>query len=181
MELLKKDEEYIISLLEQGKKVEAIVFVKDKTGMSLKESKDYTDKLKKANKKIYIHVDMIDGLNSTNNGIDYIVNTVKPDGILTTKSNVVAHAYKNNINVIQRFFVLDSLSYEKTLLNIKENKVIAVEIMPGLMPKIIKKLSQETHIPIITGGLIKEKEDVINAINAGALSVSTTEVKLWED
>ena len=54
--------------------------------------KDYTDKLKKLNKKIYIHVDMIDGLNSTNNGIDYIVNTVKPDGILTTKSNVVAHA-----------------------------------------------------------------------------------------
>ena len=143
--------------------------------------KDYTDKLKKANKKIYIHVDMIDGLNSTNNGIDYIVNTVKPDGILTTKSNVVAHAYKNNINVIQRFFVLDSLSYEKTLLNIKENKIIAAEIMPGLMPKIIKKFSQETHIPIITGGLIKEKEDVINAINAGALSVSTTEMKLWED
>ena len=45
MELLKKDEEYIISLLEQGKKVEAIVFVKDKTGITLKESKDYTDKL----------------------------------------------------------------------------------------------------------------------------------------
>ena len=114
-------------------------------------------------------------------GIDYIINTVKPDGILTTKSNVVAHAYKNNINVIQRFFILDSLSYEKALLNIKENKIVAVEIMPGLMPKIIKKLSQETHIPIITGGLIKEKEDVINAINAGALSVSTTEIKLWED
>ena len=94
---------------------------------------------------------------------------------------IALHAYKNNINVIQRFFILDSLSYEKTLLNIKEDKIIAAEIMPGLMPKIIKKLSQETHIPIITGGLIKEKEDVINAINAGALSVSTTEVKLWED
>jgi len=45
MELSEKDEEYIISLLEQGKKVEAIVFVKDKTGITLKESKDYTDKL----------------------------------------------------------------------------------------------------------------------------------------
>ena len=45
MELLEKDEEYIISLLEQEKKVEAIVFVKDKTGMTLEESKDYTDKL----------------------------------------------------------------------------------------------------------------------------------------
>ncbi len=53
--------------------------------------------------------------------------------------------------------------------------------MPGLMPKVIKKLSQKTHIPIITGGLIKEKEDVINAIKAGALSVSTTETSLWEE
>ena len=44
MELLEKDEEYIISLLEQGKKVDAIIFVKDKTGMTLKESKDYIDK-----------------------------------------------------------------------------------------------------------------------------------------
>ena len=45
MELLEKDEQYIISLVKEGKKVEAIVFVKDKTGMTLKESKDYTDKL----------------------------------------------------------------------------------------------------------------------------------------
>ena len=45
MELSEKDEKYIISLLKQGKKVEAIAFIKDKTGMTLKESKDYTDKL----------------------------------------------------------------------------------------------------------------------------------------
>jgi len=143
--------------------------------------KEYCDKLREKNKVIYIHIDMIDGLNSTNNGIDYIMNTIKPDGILTTKSNVVAHAYKNNISVIQRFFILDTLSYEKALSNIKENKIVAAEIMPGLMPKVIKKLSQKTHIPIITGGLIKEKEDVINAIKAGALSVSTTETSLWEE
>lgn len=142
--------------------------------------KDYCEKLKLKGKKVYIHIDMIDGLNSTNNGIDYIVNSVKPEGILTTKSNVVAHAYKNNINVIQRFFILDSLSYEKALQNIKENKIVAAEIMPGLMPKIIKKISSQTNVPIITGGLIKEKEDIINAINAGALSVSTTEVELWD-
>ena len=148
---------------------------------SIVNIKEYCDKLKEKKKIIYIHIDMIDGLNSTNNGIDYIMNTIKPDGILTTKSNVVAHAHKNNISVIQRFFVLDTLSYEKALINIKENKIAAAEIMPGLMPKIIKKLSQKTHIPIITGGLIKEKEDVINAIKAGALSVSTTETSLWEE
>ena len=45
MELLEKDEEYIISLLEQGKKVEAVAFVKNRIGMNLKEAKDYIDKL----------------------------------------------------------------------------------------------------------------------------------------
>ena len=44
MELLEKDEEHISSLVKQGKKVEAIAFVKDKTGMSLIEAKDYIDK-----------------------------------------------------------------------------------------------------------------------------------------
>ena len=51
MELLEKDEEYIISLLKEGKKLDAIAFVKDKTGMTLKEAKDYIDK--KVNNKYY--------------------------------------------------------------------------------------------------------------------------------
>ena len=51
MELSEKDEEYIISLIKQGKKVDAIVFVKNKTGMSLKEAKDYIDK--KTNNEYY--------------------------------------------------------------------------------------------------------------------------------
>ena len=51
MELSEKDEEYIISFIKQGKKVDAIVFVKDKTGMSLKEAKDYIDK--KTNNEYY--------------------------------------------------------------------------------------------------------------------------------
>ena len=44
MELSEKDEEYISFLLKQGKKVEAIAFIKNKTGMSLIEAKDYIDK-----------------------------------------------------------------------------------------------------------------------------------------
>ena len=44
MELLEKDEEYISSLVKQGKKVEAIAFIKNKTGMSLIEAKDYINK-----------------------------------------------------------------------------------------------------------------------------------------
>ena len=44
MELSEKDEEYISSLLKQGNKINAITFIKDKTGITLKEAKDYIDK-----------------------------------------------------------------------------------------------------------------------------------------
>ena len=46
MELSEKDEEYIISLLKQGNKINAIAFIKDKIGITLKEAKDYIDKSK---------------------------------------------------------------------------------------------------------------------------------------
>ena len=54
MKLLEKDEEYITSLLKQGKKVEAIAFVKDKTGMSLIEVKDYSSNKNNTIKNMFV-------------------------------------------------------------------------------------------------------------------------------
>ena len=45
MELLEKDEEYVISLLKQAKKVEAVAFLHKNKDMSLLEAKNYTDRL----------------------------------------------------------------------------------------------------------------------------------------
>ena len=47
------------------------------------------------------------------------------------------------------------------------------------MPKIIKRIDQAVKIPVITGGLIDEKEDIINALAAGAMGISTTDKHLW--
>ena len=67
-----------------------------------------------------------------------------------------------------------------TIINIKENKPTAIEILPGLMPKIIKKINKAVKVPIITGGLIEDKEDIINALGNGAMGISTTKKELWE-
>ena len=55
-----------------------------------------------------------------------------------------------------------------------------MEILPGVMPKIIKRICNLVNVPVITGGLIDEKEDIINALRAGAEGVSTTDKKLWD-
>ena len=50
----------------------------------------------------------------------------------------------------------------------------------GFMPKIIKRTCNLVNIPVITGGLIDEKEDIINALNSGAEGISTTDITLWD-
>lgn len=141
---------------------------------------DIVTELKKAGKIVFVHVDMIEGLSSSAYGVEYIIKNTGLDGIITTKHNVVGIANKNNVPVIQRFFILDSFSFTNTIAHIRENKPSAVEILPGIMPKIIKKIKKLISIPVIAGGLIDEKEDVINALKAGAEGISTTDKNLWE-
>ena len=54
-----------------------------------------------------------------------------------------------------------------------------IEVLPGLMPKIIRRVAQLTGKPVIAGGLISDKEDVTAALSAGAVAVSTTNPAVW--
>ena len=78
------------------------------------------------------------------------------------------------LSAIQRLFIIDSLSMRTAAKTTGLLSPEALEIMPGIMPKILRELSSELETPLIAGGLITQKEDVISALNAGALGVSTT-------
>ena len=83
---------------------------------------------------------------------------------------------ENKISILdEKVYIL----FETEIINIKENKPTAIEILPGLMPKIIKKINKAVKVPIITGGLIEDKEDIINALGSGAMGISTTKKELW--
>ena len=61
----------------------------------------------------------------------------------------------------------------------KQIKADFIEILPGVMPKIIQKINKLSSQSVIAGGLISDREDVIDALNAGAISVSTTNQDIW--
>ena len=54
-----------------------------------------------------------------------------------------------------------------------------IEVLPGVMPKVIRRICQNSRVPVIAGGLISDKEDIIAALNAGAVSISTTNQTVW--
>ena len=56
----------------------------------------------------------------------------------------------------------------------------AIDILPGLMPSMLRKVRQMTGLPILTGGLITEKKEVMQALEAGALAISSTAPAVWE-
>ncbi|MBN1469026.1 MAG: glycerol-3-phosphate responsive antiterminator [Fusobacteriaceae bacterium] len=144
------------------------------------EISNMVDILKKNNKFVFIHIDLIEGLSSRSIlSIDYLIKNTKLDGIISTKHNMIKYAKTKNLVTIQRFFILDSLSLNNSLKGAKESCPDAIEILPGLMPKIIKEIKNSIKIPVIAGGLIKDKSDVISALEAGAYGVSSTSKDVW--
>ena len=141
--------------------------------------KSYIERVRNSGKLSYVHVDLIDGFSRDALALQYIHDNIKPDGIITTKTTLVKASKNINMFVIQRLFMLDHLSLETGISSIEDMHPNAVEILPGIMPKITKKIVGETKVPIITGGLIMDKEDVMQSLKAGATAISTSCEEVW--
>lgn len=144
---------------------------------------DIVRKIKDSGRIAMVHIDLIAGLNNSKEvSLDFIKNNTQADGIITTKGNMIPHAKELELNTVLRYFVLDSIA----LLNIEKQSRSGVvqpdiiEILPGvIVPKMIKKINSISRVPIIAGGLISDKEDVMNALSNGATAISTTNQKVW--
>lgn len=140
---------------------------------------DLTSRVHQAGKQVFVHLDMIEGLAPKEVASDFIARDTVADGIISTKAQLTRRARELGLVSIQRFFLLDS----KAMASVEQfNRSAAdvVEVLPGLMPKIIQRVAFITKKPVIAGGLIQDKEDVITALSAGAVAVSTTNPKVWD-
>lgn len=129
-------------------------------------------------KYAFVHADLITGLSAKEVVADYLKNCCA-DGILSTRPNVIKRAGELGLFTVLRFFAVDSKSLETAKKNVEMVKPHMIEIMPGIMPKIVDQVRKAIHPEVLCGGLIAEKSNVIDALNAGALAVSTTCEDIW--
>ena len=127
-----------------------------------------------------IHIDFLEGIGNDHRAIDYIQEVIKPDGIISTKSAHVKYAKGIGMFAIQRFFIVDRLSYDNLEKTVQSTQPDMIEIMPGIMPRVIRQISGRVELPVIAGGLVSEKSDIYDAIKAGAMGVSTSNRELWK-
>lgn len=141
---------------------------------------DICSKLKSKGKIIFVHIDFIDGIKSNAASIKFLKDSLPVDGIITTKASSIKYIKQNGLYAIQRIFLIDTLSVETGIKSVHETKPDAIEIMPGIVSEAIKDIKNNVRIPIIAGGLVKTKKDVINALSSGAVAVSTSKSELWD-
>lgn len=139
---------------------------------------DISKKIDEKNKVGILHVDLVDGLSNREIVLQYLKEKTKFHGIISTKAQTVKNAKKLGLIAIQRVFILDSLSFQSTK-NHLIDECDAVEMLPGLLFKVIKELSDTIRKPLIVGGLISDKEDVMEALKSGATCISTTREEIW--
>ena len=139
---------------------------------------DITDRLKAAGKQVMVHMDLVAGLSAREEAVDFIAKYTKADGIISTRLEQIKRGKQLDLSTIFRIFVIDSKAIANLNRHIGDYADI-VEILPGLMPKIIRRMRKQLNVPVIAGGLIADKEDVIQALDAGAVAISTTNESVW--
>lgn len=140
---------------------------------------EYVTKLKGAGMRVFIHMEFIDGLSNHRSSVEYIAKEWKPDGIITTKSQLIKTAKEAGLLTIQRIFLLDQTALNKGIEMIQSCRPDAIEVLPGLMPRVIYEITEKTHLPVIAGGLIRDKQEILDALKAGALATSISDPSLW--
>ncbi len=128
-------------------------------------------------KKLFIHLDLANGIGKDKSGITFVART-GVDGIISTRVNIIKLAREAGLFTVQRFFIVDSHSADTTIESLKSSKADMIEIMPGV-GKAVSILKNRVDVPIIAGGLISTPEDVNDAISAGAMAISTGNTDLW--
>jgi len=138
------------------------------------------DEVIHAGKLPIVHIDLISGLTNKEIAVDFIKENTNAAGIISTKPALIKRAGEKELIGIQRSFIIDSIALSNLKKQIEQYRPDAIEIMPGIIPGIINEIKNETNIPVIAGGLLRNKKDILAALEAGADAVSTTSPALWD-
>lgn len=130
-------------------------------------------------KELFVHADFADGIGKDRFGMAFL-KEAGVDGVISTRASVIKAAREIGLKTVQRIFLVDSQSINTAIESTRSSKPDMVEVMPGVVPKVIAEMKSRTDIPIIAGGLVSTADEVAEAISAGAIAVSTSNIELWK-
>ena len=151
------------------------VFLLSASVLTLEE---WIEQAHRAQKQVFVHLDLAEGVGKDAAGLALLCR-FGADGVISTRASLIRLAKEYHLRSVQRFFIVDSHSVATAIDSIRVCSPDYAELMPGVVPKLISRLACQVSLPLIAGGLVETKEEIIAAINAGAAAVSTGNRTLW--
>ena len=122
-------------------------------------------------------MDLAEGVGKDRAGIRFLAQC-GADGVLSTRAQLIRFAKEQHLLTVQRFFTLDSKGMDSIDDMLRTTEPHMMELMPGIIGKTVQRFSRG-HIPVIAGGLVQTRQEVMDALNSGATAVSTGQKELW--
>lgn len=149
-------------------------------GTSILELPDLVADARAAGKRVFLHMDLAEGLGRDDAAVRWCVERMRVDGIISTKPGLLKTASELGAITIQRLFLMDSTSFEHGKRLLRNTPPDMAEVLPGIAPKAIKQLCEALDKPVIAGGMVTEPREIALALQAGALAVSAGDPSLWQ-
>ncbi len=174
----------VISAVRNGKDLDKLYSLPPRVvfllGSNLLEVGEVVERLTRQGHLPFVHVDLVEGLKTDSSGVRYAARVIRPFGLISTHKSVIEAARDNGLLGILRVFLLDSEALRKGRQLVSFTRPDLVELLPGvaLIP-IPESTLADFASPIIAGGLIETREQIVAIQKKGVLGVSTTHVSLW--
>lgn len=140
---------------------------------------DTITRLTDAGRRVLVDIDLLDGFEAKRVVVSFLERHTSLSGVLSTKPHLVRAAHEHGLIGVQRTFLIDSRSYAAAPRQLRSSGADCVEVLPGCIPRVIGWLAAEVDVPIIAGGLVCDREDVMAALAAGASAVASSNREVW--
>lgn len=143
--------------------------------------KSLTKKCHEENKKVIVHLDLVEGLTKDTKGVKILKELFEVDGVISPNQRIVNAAKKIELLSIYRLFLLDSRSFESGMKSLEKCHLDGIEMLPAPFAvhfvNAIKKAAP--GVPLLAGGFIDTPETIKQVFNAGFHALTTSKSELW--
>jgi glycerol uptake operon antiterminator len=132
------------------------------------------------NLPLFVHVDLVAGLENSEAGLEYLAGFERITGVVTVHHHLTSAARRLGLLSIVRLFLSDSRAVDRGVSVVNKSHPDAIEILPAIVAAKVASDFANCRIPRIAGGLCRTEADIAEVLASGCRAVTSTSPVLWK-
>lgn len=131
-----------------------------------------------AGKLVAVHVDLVGGLRADKSSVGWLGHA-GVDAVISSHGQLMPAIRHDGMTAILRLLLVRRSQLDTAVGAIGRSAPHIVEILPGVILPSVVGMLPPFEVPVLAGGFVRTQADVVAAMSAGALGVTTSSQALW--